>query len=86
MHFPVGCPSSSSSDDDQASGSKMFTRGCGGSSVPGTNVFKNPHREVTKTTLRLETGLDKEVPSSPDKSVYGSNEKEIDYNFDSEAR
>ena len=78
-HLPVGCPSSSASDDEeQAAGSKMSSRGCGGCSVPGASVFKKARRGTTKTTLRLKAGLDKEVPSSQDKPVYDSNEKEID--------
>ena len=56
----------------------MSSRGCGGCSVPGASVFKKARRGTTKTTLRLKAGLDKEVPSSQDKPVYDSNEKEID--------
>ena len=57
----------------------LAPRGRGSCSAPGARVFKKARRSATKTTLRLKNGLDnKEVPSSPDKSVYGSNEKEID--------
>ena len=46
-------PTSSSSDDDPAVGSKG---GCGGSTATGARVFKKARRGATKTTLRLKVG------------------------------
>ena len=96
-------PTCFSSDDEPAAGSKQSKqtsppRGCGGGAAPGVRVFKKARRGATKTTLRLQAGLDdkKEVPSSsdnpvssPDKPGYDSefndkevNDKEVNDNLD----